>query len=120
MIHNEDMRRLLNVREVKPFLNKQLLTPDEMERLELRATRYDKVDYLVSILGSKGDKAPSLFIECVKQAKEHRGHDELGKIMEQSLQQAPPPNTEGAGATASQYHPPPQQQCQHIQSNLGT
>ncbi len=115
MIHNEDMRRLLNVTEVKPFLNKQLLTPDQMERLELCPTRYDKVDYLVRILGIKGHEAPSLFIECVKQAKEHKGHDELVKIMEKPFQQAPPPNTEGAGATASQHHPPPQQQCQQIQ-----
>lgn len=86
MKHNKDLRRLLNMTEVMPFLNKQLLTPNEMEELQSEhKTRYGRVDYLVRILGTKGREAPSLFIDCVKQANEHMGHDELATIMETFL-----------------------------------
>ncbi len=110
MFHNEDMRRLLNVKEVISFLNKQLLTPDESERVQSHAyvTNNDKVDYLVRILGLKGQEAPSLFIECLKQANEHKGHDELVILMEASLSaahQPATPTTNGAGVrVASPLH----------------
>lgn len=88
MAHHVDFVNFLNVDEMIPFLNKQaLLTPDEMETLCLHQTRKKKIEYLVTIMGIKGDPAPSLFIKCVRDAKEHRAHPKLADTMEKWLQE---------------------------------
>ena len=87
MAHHVDFVNCLNVDEVIPFLNKQqLLTPDEMETLYFHQTRGKKIGYLVGIMGTKGYRAPSLFIECVRDAKKHIAHPELADKMEKWLQ----------------------------------
>ncbi len=64
-----------------------------METLRLHQTRKKKIEYLVGIMGTKGDDAPSLFITCVRDANEHIAHPKLADRMEKwfqdSLQEYP-------------------------------
>ncbi len=90
MAHLKDFEDYLNVDEVIPLLCKQLLTLDEMETLDSLSTRRKKITCLVKIMCIKGDRAPSLFIACVRNAKEHFPHPELADKMEKWLRDTPP------------------------------
>ncbi len=88
MAHNVDFDSDLNLNELLPHLNKQLLTSDEMEKLMLPSrTRKEKILELIKIMCIKGDQAPSLFIECVRGAAEHLPHSNLSDKLESWLLQ---------------------------------
>ena len=87
MDHHVDFNSYLNLEELLPHLNKQqLLTSDEMDKLMLPSqTRQEKTCELVKIMCIKGDRAPSLFVKCVRDAAEHLPHSDLADKLENWL-----------------------------------
>lgn len=67
----------LNVKSLLPYLIKErLLTRDEQEHLESKLP-YDQSCYLLSILQRKGNDGFKRFLKCLKEEKEHLGHEYL-------------------------------------------
>ncbi len=87
MVHHVDFNSYLNLEELLPHLNdQQLLTSNEMEKLMLKSlTRQEKILELVKIMCIKGDRAPSLFTKCVRDAAEHLPHSDLADKLEDWL-----------------------------------
>jgi hypothetical protein len=85
--NHEVIKKRINLDELVPKLyNRQLLTSDEREELLFeQKERYKKKTRLIEIVSSKGDAAPWLLIECLREANEHLPHSELAGILERSL-----------------------------------
>ena len=67
----------LNVKTLLPYLIKEcLLTLNEQEQLESKLP-YDQSLYLLRILQRKGSSGYRRFIKCLKEEKEHLGHEYL-------------------------------------------
>ena len=79
---------LLNLTYLIPLLNKyQLLTRDDnYELLNTANSPEQRANLLLYlILPSKGPNAYKLFIKCLKEEKESRGHRELARMLTGSL-----------------------------------
>ena len=74
-----------------PHLQREnLLTSEECDILiSTQKTHFDKKQFLLSILPSKGENAYKRFIKCLSQDKEHSGHADLVKMLTTAQQ---PPN----------------------------
>ena len=75
--------RSLNVNSLIPYLQcEDLLTSEELEFLvSAHRTNFDKKQFLLSILPSKGENAHKKFIRCLSQDTEHSGHADLVKML---------------------------------------
>lgn len=74
----------LNVKTLLPHLIKErLLTLDEQEQLESKLP-YDQSRYLLRILQRKGKGGFKLFLKCLKEEKEHLGHEYLAGCLSPS------------------------------------
>ena len=77
-LHHTDLRDTLNVRELIPLMGKfNLLTGEERQEIQCKATDSEKIDHLVHILPRKGKCAYQTFIRCLESEKQHLGHPEL-------------------------------------------
>lgn len=83
-IFNKELTECLNVPTLIPFLYKQnLITGDDYDILNQPfRTKQDRNRYLLQILPSKGGDAFNRFIECLKDAEEHLGHQYLAELLE--------------------------------------
>lgn len=86
--NEQEIKKRVNLDELVPVLyKKQLLTHDEREELlyvhHLPAKRKTR---LVEIMASKEDRAPRLYIECLRETNSQSSHSELATILEKWLQ----------------------------------
>ena len=83
----KEIKKRVNLGELVPILyKKQLLTNDEREELLYKEhLPNERKKRLVEIVASKGDRAPWLLIECLREENEHLPHSELATILECSL-----------------------------------
>ena len=85
--HYRRMIDNLNVRTLLPHLiDKGLLTLGEQEQLESMLS-HDQNVYLLRILQRKGNGWFRLFLECLKEEKEHLGHKDLAICLGLSSQE---------------------------------
>ena len=71
----------LNVKTLLPHLIKErLLTLDKQEQLESMSS-YDQSRYLLRILQRKGNSGFKRFLKCLKEEKEHLGHEYLANCL---------------------------------------
>ena len=75
--------RSLNVNSLLPHLQcEDLLTSEELDFLvSIHKTNFDKKQFLLSILPSKGENAYKRFVRCLSQDTEHSGHADLVKML---------------------------------------
>ena len=71
-----------------PYLQyEDLLTRKELEFLmSTHTTNFDKKQFLLLILPSKGENAYKRFIRCLSQDTEHSGHADLVKMLTRAQQ----------------------------------
>ena len=99
-----DMVRYLNISNLTPHLKKaQLLTDDELERLEVNSsnTTRDAALKMLKFLKRKGPGIESAFLEVLKTSMQfdaHLGHATIIEALERSL-------TAGVVASTSVQHP---------------
>ena len=88
MKYNSELMKSLNVNSLLPHLQcEQLLTSAEVDFLiSTQKTNYDKKQYLLSILPSKGENAYERFVRCLSQDTEHSGHADLVKKLTRAQQ----------------------------------
>lgn len=86
--NRKEIEKRVNLDELVPKLDeKKLLTSDEYEELLYKEyVPHRRKKRLVEIVASKGDRAPRLFIECLREENEHLPHSELATILESCLQ----------------------------------
>lgn len=86
--NHKEIKKRVNLDELVPILyEKQLLTDDEREELLYEQQPSNKrKNKLVEIVASKGDRAPWLLIESLREENEHLPHSELATILESRLQ----------------------------------
>ena len=87
-VHHEKFNTFLNLGSLLPKLNsRELLSRDELDQLTLPTiTTGQKVTKLVQILNTKGQRAPAIVIECLRNETNHPSHLELADSMEEFLQ----------------------------------
>lgn len=77
-LHHEDLRGTLNVPALMPLMGKyNLITEEERQEIQCKATDAEKIDHLVHILPRKGKCGYQTFIRCLESEKQHLGHPEL-------------------------------------------
>ena len=77
-LHHADFRETLNVRALIPLMGKyNLLTGEERQEIQCKATDAERIDHLIHILPRKGKCAYQTFIRCLESEKQHLGHPEL-------------------------------------------
>ena len=81
--HHCKIIEYLNVNTLLPHLwAKGLLTPSEREMLDsMHLTPHKQARYLLKILPGKGRHGFKLFLECLRDEKDHLGHEELVKCL---------------------------------------
>ena len=81
--HHDRLINCLNVNALLPHLDrKRLLTPSENEILySMRTTPIEQASYLLRILPGKGENGFKLFLECLRDEKDHLGHEDLVKCL---------------------------------------
>ena len=103
--------QLINVKQLVPhLLEKRLLTPDE-------ATSFDsskgnkEIFRLFKLLKSKGPTAFSLFVDCIRDEKQHCGHKELHTLVTEQFEPLVSPEGAkpcelscGEALTSQEYH----------------
>ena len=74
----------LDVTSLLPHLwQKHLLTPTERDVLDsMRATPHEQNRYLIKILPGKGESGFKRFLECLRNDKDHLGHEDLLKHLD--------------------------------------
>ena len=87
-VHHEKFNTFLNLGPLLPKLNsRELLSRDELDQLTLPTiTREQKIKNLVQILNTKGQRAPAIVIECLRNETNHPSHSDLADSMEEFLQ----------------------------------
>ena len=77
-LHHADLRDTLNVPALMPLMGKyNLLTGEERQEIQCKATDSEKIDHLVHILPRKGKCGYQTFIRCLESEKQHLGHPDL-------------------------------------------
>lgn len=82
---NPELQELINIGELLPHLIKyHILTNDEREHLEpsFLSTNNTKVRYLLSKLGSKGEKGQKNFVKAIYESSKKRGNTGHCEIIE--------------------------------------
>ena len=89
IVHHEDFENGLNLNVLIPKLNAmEMLILEEMELLTLpRSSSQTKIQQFVQIMCRKGEKAPDLFLGCLRSAADHLPHSDLADKMEQWLRE---------------------------------
>ena len=118
--HQDDFTTCLNLDVLIPKLNsKEMLTIDEMEMLNLCQTTQRKTQQFVQIMCRKGEKAPDLFLQCLRSATDHLPHSDLVDKMEQWLREHSESADTPTTCTSSEYFTTTQQHFPAPQSSQG-
>ena len=82
-----ELMRSLNVDSLLPYLQReQLVTHQEFVHLiHPNRTNYEKKQFLLSILPSKGENAYKRFICCLSEDTEHTGHAYLVELLTRQM-----------------------------------
>ena len=80
---NPALIELMDTSTLLPYLQREkLLTQAECEVLTcLSKTRTEKIRFLLSVLPTKGQHSFELFVRCLEEANEHKGHQELATLL---------------------------------------
>ena len=80
---NAEMCKYVNMMSLIPYLNKHgILTSEERYHLNSpHKSPSEKVNYLLEYLEGKGEATVQKFLIALKEAKEHTGHIELCKLL---------------------------------------
>ena len=80
-----EMSRYINMMSLIPYLNKHaILTADQRYHLNSAfKSPGEKVNYLLEYLEGKGEDTVQKFLIALKEAKEHTGHIELCRLLNQ-------------------------------------
>ena len=107
--HHEEIQKRVDLDTLVPKLyRKRLLTHNEREDLlYLHLPPSKRKARLVEIIANKGNEAPRLFIECLREEASHIGHSELATILENNLrlQRQMPSNSTATDASANSALP---------------
>ena len=98
IVHREDFENELNLNVLIPKLNAmEMLVLGEMELLTLpQSSSQTKIQQFVQIMCRKGEKAPDLFLRCLRSAADHLPHSDLADKMERWLREhSESPDTPG-------------------------
>jgi len=78
-----EMSRYINMISLIPYLNKYaILTADQRYHLNsAHKSPSEKVNYLLQYLEGKGEDTVQKFLIAMKEAKEHTGHVELCRLL---------------------------------------
>jgi len=81
---NPQLQEYINIEQLLPFLKKYaVLAINERQHLELRdTTNYEKVQYLLSTLGSKSEEGQEDFIKALYESSKQEGSSGHHKMIE--------------------------------------
>ena len=86
MDHCSDIVQTLNMEMLTPhLLQNGLLAPSEYQELDALGTSWKQAKYfLLIVLPTKGEGGFKRFLKCLKEEREHSGHQDLFRHLESS------------------------------------
>lgn len=84
--HCHDIIQSLNMEMLTPhLLQNDLLAPPEYQQLDALGTSWKQAKYfLLNVLPTKGQDGFKRFMKCLKEEKEHSGHQDIFRRLESS------------------------------------
>lgn len=84
--HCHDIIQSLNMEMLTPhLLQNNLLAIPEYQQLDAQGTPWKQSEYFVlRVLPTKGEEGFKRFLNCLKEEKEHSGHQDLFRLLKSS------------------------------------